>query len=86
MEHKKIVIPSLSFFQNELKKFIQLCDWFADNISNLMTTKWSLQYKIKDVNELENLDKFIIVMLSNNRMGILKFISNIYPDVPILQR
>ena len=51
-----------------------------------MTTKWSLQYKIKDVNELENLDKFIIVMLSNNRMGILKFISNIYPDVPILQR
>lgn len=80
-----IVGVGYPFFQNELKKFIQLCDWFADNTSNLMTTKWSLQYKIKDVNELENLDKFIIVMLSNNRMGILKFISNIYPDVPILQ-
>lgn len=71
------------YFRHEMQGAIEFCDWFVDNTENTMTNRWKLFYKIKDVSELKNINRFIIFVLSNNRKGILYQIQKEYPSAPV---
>ena len=60
------------FFRNEYKGMIDICDWFADDLSGDFLDGWRKLYSINDITELQKIGKFVVVVLSDNRMSVLK--------------
>lgn len=71
------------FFENELRALVNLCDWFVDDENNQMMERWATKFKIKDFSSLQHTNKFIILLLANNRRKIIQKIKIAYPEVPI---
>lgn len=71
------------FFRNEFQGLIDLCDWFVDDLQCEHVPGWEELYLIKDVADLEKVNKFVVLLLSNNRMNILSKIESSHPNVPI---
>lgn len=71
------------FFRNEYQALINMLDFFVDDLYNDFLDGWRKLYFIKDITELQKNDKFIVIVLSNNRMNILKKIECLYPKAPI---
>jgi acetyltransferase-like isoleucine patch superfamily enzyme len=73
------------FFRNEFQGLIEICDCFVDDLQCENTFGWEKWYLIKDFSTLEHLEKFVVLVLSNNRMNILDRIETKYPNVLIYE-
>jgi acetyltransferase-like isoleucine patch superfamily enzyme len=71
------------FFENEFQALINMCDFFIDDIQEQHTDCWGKKYIIKDFSTLSEIEKFVILVLSNNRINILNKIKLKYPNSTI---
>lgn len=71
------------FFRNEFQGLIDMCDCFVDDLQDEDLDGWRTLYLIKELATLEKLNKFVVLVLSMNRMNVLRKIESLYPNIPI---
>lgn len=73
------------FFVNENRVLINLCDWFVDDLNDKNLLKWSIKYVVRPISSLFELDKFVVIVLSDNRLNILNELKDTFPHIQIFE-
>ena len=81
----KIIGVGYPFFHNENRSLINMCDVFVDDMSCSTAIPWMASYDIHDITALNQIEKFIVLVLSENRYAVMEKLCLYFPHSKIIK-